>query len=427
MPRSVWALRRIAADPIEFLTTLAQQGDVVPFAIGRRSAFLLNHPAHIEEVLVTHQDKFAKGPAFLRAGRLLGTGLLTAEGALHRGRRRIASPAFHRMQMDRHVDTIVARASAERDSWTHGETIDVAERMAALTFGIVGETLFGADLAHHTSRVRRAVAAATASGDSLVSLLAPVRRVDRERKQLDTVVDELIARRLATPNAGAGDLLSMLIEADADAPSSPQLRDDVLTILLAGHDTIASAMTWTWALLASHPEADEQLARELASVLDGRSATAADLPRLPFTRSVLAESLRIYPPAWVLARLSLQPHRIGTTVMPEDSLVIMSQYLVHRDPRFFEDPLAFRPERWLTDAGSTRPRLAYFPFGAGPRSCIGEPFAWTEGVLLLATLAQRWTLKMKEAPAEPAPQITLRPRGPVRMIPERRQVCLREP
>jgi cytochrome P450 len=421
--RPVWALRRIAADPIAFLQSLARLGDAVPFYIGRRPAFLLNHPALIEEVLISRQDRFAKGPAFSRAGRLLGTGLLTAEGALHRHRRRLASPAFHRAQMERHGGTIVARAAEELDSWRADTPIDVADRMAALTFGIVGETLFGADVARHTSSVRQAVQAATASADSLVSLLAPLRRVARERTQLDVVIDDIVNSRLAGGQADGGqDLLALLLDAEtAHGVPSQQLRDDVLTILLAGHDTIATALTMSWTLLARHPRVDEQLASELRSVLGGRPPSSNDLARLPYTRSVLAESLRLYPPAWILARLALQPHMAGSTLIPENSLVIVSQYLVHRDSRFFDEALAFKPERWLVDeSAAARPKLAYFPFGAGSRSCIGEPFAWMEGTLLLAACAQRWRLTSKEAPAEPAPQITLRPRGPVMMIPQPR-------
>jgi cytochrome P450 len=423
--RSVWALRRAAADPIAFLQNLAQHGDVVPFSIGRRRAFLLNHPSFVEDVLLTQQDKFAKGPAFARAGRLLGSGLLTAEGALHRGRRRLAQPAFHRARMDRHAAAIVAHGVRERDSWRAGAPIDVAARIATVTFGIVGETIFGADLAAHAPAVREAVAAATASGDSLISLIAPVRRVDRARARLEDVIDRMIMVRLkADPtetDTDADDLLSLLLEAETGNAPSQQLRDDVLTILLAGHDTIASALTWTWTLLSNHPAVDEALAREVAAIAEGRPLVASDVPRLVFTRAVLAESLRLRPPAWVLARLALAPYTAGTTLIPEGSLVIMSQYLIHRDPRWFDDPLAFRPERWLAPPPASRPKLAYFPFGAGPRSCIGEPFAWLEGTLLLATTAQRWRLKMQEAPEDPAPQVTLRPRGPVMMIPERRQ------
>jgi cytochrome P450 len=422
--RSVRALRRAASDPIAFLDALARQGDVVPFAIGRRPAFLLNHPAHIEEVLISQQHRFVKGPAFERAGRLLGTGLLTAEGPLHRARRRLAQPAFHRAQMERLAGTMVARAADERRAWRSGEPFDLAARMAALTFDIAGGALFGADLAAHAADVRRAVNAATASADSLVSLLAPIRRVSRARRELDTIVDAIVDRRRqpARQPSSEKDLLSLLLDAEAEADAEPsrQLRDDVMTLLLAGHDTIASALIWTWTLLARHPRADDQLARELRTVLGDRLPAAADLGRLPFTRGVLAESLRLYPPAWVLARLAVQPYRAGATVIPAGSLVIMSQYLVHRDPRFFDDPLTFAPERWSADAQPPRPKLAYFPFGAGPRSCIGEPFAWMEGVLLLATIGQRWRLQSAGASAEPAAQVTLRPRGAVLMVPEAR-------
>ena len=184
--------------------------------------------------------------------------------------------------------------------------------------------------------------------------------------------------------------------------------------------TLASALIWTWTLLARHPDADQRLARELASVLGNRLPTAADIGQLVFTRSLLAESLRLYPPAWVLARLAIEPYRAGVTVIPAGSLVVMSQYLMHRDGRFFENPLRFAPERWSGEAQPARPKLAYFPFGGGPRACIGEPFAWMEGVLLLATIGQRWRLRPSGAPAHPSAQITLRPRGAVMMVPDAR-------
>lgn len=331
--RSVWALRRIAQDPIAFLHTLADQGDIVPFSIGRRQAFLLNHPAHIEEVLVSHHEKFVKGPAFERARRLLGNGLLTAEGPGHRRRRHLMQPALHRAQMERYGETMVACATRLRDTWQQGQPIDVAREMGSLTLAITGRTLFGVDAEPYASEVRRAVAMATASADPLVSLLAPLRRVDRARKSLEAVIDRMIEQcRRSGPGGNEGDdLLSLLLQAeDGDTPSR-QLRDDALTILLAGHDTIANALTWAWTLLAEHPGVADRLARELTSVIGARPPATDDLARLTYTRNVLAESFRLFPPAWVIARLAVQPHRIGTTLIPAGSLVIVSQYLTHRD------------------------------------------------------------------------------------------------
>ncbi|MCC7418098.1 MAG: cytochrome P450 [Acidobacteria bacterium] len=413
--------RRPIADPIRFLETLARQGDIAPFRIGRRQAFLVSHPADIEDVLVTHAGAFARGPALERAEHLLGTGLLTAEGTLHRSRRRLMAPAFHRARIERLVGSIVRCAVAERDRWRAGTPLDVADRMGALALRIAGLSLFGEDPAPWAAEVRGAFAAATASADPLISLLAPLRRVHPERRRLDAVVDGLIARRQAVrggPGERPDDLLALLLEADVGESPSRQLRDDVLTMLLAAHDTIANALTWTWSQLAGHPHADRRLADELAAVLGDRLPAASDLPHLPFTRGVLAEALRICPPAWVLVRAARRPHRLGSIRIPAGSLVVMSPHVVHRDPRFFDEPLAFEPGRWMPNARvPARPKLAYFPFGAGPRACIGESFAWMEGVLVLATCAQRWRMTAMQPPAASAVRITQRPCGPVMMMP----------
>lgn len=415
---SLWSLRRRETDPLAFLQQLALSPDeVVPFRLGTRPAFLLNHPGAIEDVLLTHHDRFVKGRGFERAKRLLGDGLLTADGPLHATRRRIAQPAFHRQRIDAYAPSIVAHAAERRERWQPGITIDVAREMRRLTLAIAGDTLFGADLTDIAEEIDSAVAQAMPAMDGLVSIAASRRRARLARRRLDAIVNNIVERRQHRRPAHE-DLLSLLLDAQEDdgVASRRQLRDDATTFLLAGHDTIAHALTWTWVLLAANPDVDARLRAEVATVLGHRLPSGDDVSQLVYTRSVLAEALRMFPPAWIIVRRAAQPHECRGYRIPAGSVVVASPVVTHRDPRFFPDPLAFSPERWLSP--NHRPRLAYFPFGAGPRSCIGEGFAWMEGTLVLATLAGRWRLRSESGPVEPSPRITLRPRGPVEMVPD---------
>ena len=416
---SLWALRRRETDPLAFLQQLAQgQGKVVPFLLGEHLAFLLNHPTTIEDVLLTYHDRFVKGRGFDRAKRLLGEGLLTSDGQLHVARRHVVQSAFYRQRIEAHTPLIVSHAARSRDRWQHGLTLDIAREMRRLTLSIAGETLFGTNLADVAEDIDTAVASAIPQVDGLVSLVASRRRVRTARLRLDTIVDDVVERRRLSGGAH-DDVLSLLLEAHEsdDEASTRQLRDDAVTFILAGHDTIAHALTWTWTLLAANPDVEARLHAEVAEVLGTRLASIQDVPRLAYTRSVLAEALRLFPPAWVIVRRAAEPHRCGGQQIPRGSLVVASPFVTHRDARFFPDPLTFSPERWLSSG--QRPRLAYFPFGAGPRSCIGEGFAWMEGTLVLATLAGKWQLRSAGRAVEPSPRITLRPRGPVPMVPAR--------
>jgi cytochrome P450 len=418
--RSPWSLRRrIKSDPLAFLEDLARPpaGDVVPFSLAGRPAFLLTHPDVVETVLVSQHHKFVKASGLQRVRRLLGDGLLTAEGERHRRQRSVAQPAFHRPQLEQYAAVMVAHAARARDRWQPHGIVDVPAEAGALTLGIVGETLFGADVESLSVEVRRALMTASDALDPLISLLAPARRVRPQRGRLAGIIDDLIVRH----QQGPGDrqnLMSMLLAGQEAGPHTitDQLRDDALTVLLAGHDTIASALVWTWILLAQHPDARALVEQEARALLGSRAATAADVPALVFTRAVLSESLRLRPPAWVVARNAVADLELGGIHLPAGSIVLISPYLMHRDERFYANPMAFEPERWLDDRQARRPKMAYIPFGAGPRSCIGEGFAWMEGVLLLATFAQRWRLSLVEPEAIlPRPTITLRPPPALRM------------
>ena len=412
---------RVKSDPLAFLEQLAAgspDADIVPFSLAGRPAFLLTHPDLAESVLVSHHHRFVKADGLQRARRLLGNGLLTAEGERHRRQRNVVQPAFHRQQLERYAGRMVDHAARVRDRWRPNQPVDVVAEAGALTLAIVGDTLFGADVESLSAEVRQALMAASDALDPLVSLLAPARRVRPQRARLARVVDDLIANHLRS--GGNRDSLIALLLASQDAGPhtiTDQVRDDALTILLAGHDTIATALVWTWILLAQHPDAGARLEHEVDAVLQNRRAIAADLPALAFTRAVLSESLRLRPPAWIVARSPVDDLELGGIRMPIGSIILISPYLMHRDRRFYREPFAFEPERWIDESAPWRPKMSFIPFGAGPRSCIGEGFAWTEGMLLLATFAQRWRLRLADEHAiEPHPQITLRPPPGIRMV-----------
>ena len=412
--RSLWSLRhRSKSDPLEFLEELARSpDDIVAFSLAGRTAFLLKHPDLIEAVLVTHHRKFVKSYGLQRATRLLGHGLLTAEGDRHRRQRAVAQPAFHRQRLEQYAETMVAQAVRVRDSWRRDSLVDVSAEASALTLAIVGRTLFGADVEGSLADVRHAVQLASDAIDPFVSLLAPARRVRPQRVRLAKAIDDLVAHHRST-NGDRENIVALLLKSQEAGPDviTEQLRDDALTILLAGHDTIASALVWTWILLAGQPDAEARLEAEVDAVLKGRLPAAADVPALVFTRRVLAESLRLRPPAWVVARTAVEDCDIPGGHVPAGSIVLISQYLLHRDARFYPNAAAFDPDRWLDERQAGRPKMAYIPFGAGPRACVGEGFAWMEGVLLLATFAQRWRLGLRAADKSIRPdvKITLRP------------------
>ena len=409
-----------------------QYGDVVYIPLGRQHIYYLGHPEAIRDVLVTRQNKFKKSRMLERARVLLGDGLLTSEGDHHRRQRRLVQPAFHRDRLAGYGAVMVERAAVVRDQWQSGQPFDVVQEMMRLTLAIVAKTLFSTDVDSEADDIG---AALTQVFDLFEVILMPfseileklplpaVRRFKRARKRLDETIYRLIAERRAQ-GGDAGDLLSMLLLAQDEEGSGGmtdvQVRDEALTLFLAGHETTADALTWTWYLLSQNPQAEAAFHVELDRALAGRLPSFDDLPQLRYTESVFAEALRLYPPAWGIGRRALEDYPVGDFVIPARSVVLMSPYVVHRDPRWFPDPLAFRPERWLAD-DPARPKFAYFPFGGGARVCIGERFAWMEGTLLLAAIGQRWLLRLEPGHrVETHARITLRPKHGMRMIAERR-------
>ena len=416
--------------PLPFFQNLAKQyGDISYFKLGSQEAYFLNHPDYIKDVLVTNNQNFMKGLVLQRAKRLLGEGLLTSEGDYHRRQRRLAQPAFHRQRIAAYADVMTGYGLRMRERWRDGETRDISEEMMRLTLAIVGKTLFDADVESDAADVGEAMSVVMELFETLTLPffellqklpLPQLRRFDNARVKLDRIIYRLIDDRRRS-GVDRGDLLSLLLlahdeEGDGGQMSDEQLRDEAMTIFLAGHETTANALTWTWYLLSQHREIEEQLHRELAEVLGSRPPGFADVARLPYTEKVLAESMRLYPPAWAIGRLSTVDCEIGGYAVARRSLVLMSQYVMHRDERYYKNPVAFDPERWTMEARESRPQFSYFPFGGGPWRCIGEGFAWMEGILLIATIAQQWQLRLvPHHPVALKPVITLRPRHGMKM------------
>ena len=438
-------LARFARDRLGFLTEVARTyGDVAWFGDLGASFALFNHPDLVRDVLVTQQKLFHKGIGLERARLLLGDGLLTSEGAFHLRQRRLMQPAFHRERIAAYGAIMGTFAARHVDRWRDGETLDVSAEMAALTLAIAGKTLFDADVAGDTriiaGSMEQAIDAFTfvllPLGQYLARMpIPPARRFRAAKARMDAVIYRLIAERRAEIAVGArdrGDLLTMLLQAQ-DAEDSgarmtdEQVRDEALTILLAGHETTANALAWSWWFLAQHPQAERALQAEADAVLstpDGapRAARVEDLSRLPYARMVVSESMRLRPPAFVLGRKTIAPYPVpGTSwVIPKGTTVFMAQWLLHRDARFWPDAERFVPERWRDDGegqAQERPRFAWFPFGAGTRVCIGEQFAWMELTLVLATIARRWRLALVPGHrVEPHPVITLRAKDGIRVV-----------
>ena len=425
--------RRGLLDAMGDLT--AEFGDIAHFKIGGEHMVVLSHPDQIRDMLVTHNKLFKKGRGLERTTMLLGQGLLTSEGDFHLRQRRLAAPAFHRQRITGYGEVMASYASRHAEAWQHGETRDLSADMMRLTLAIAGKTLFDADVESEAVEIGRSLTdvfeawslALLPLGNLLIKLPIPAARRFRVAKaRLDATIYRMIADRRAS-GRDHGDLLSMLIaaqdiEGDGQGMSDEQLRDECLTIFLAGHETTANALTWTWYLLSQHPDIEAKLHEEVDRVLGASSATADDLPQLPYTRMVLAESMRLYPPAYALGRRALVPYDVGPYRLPARTVVLASQYHVHRDPRWWSEPDRFNPERWREGSGEPRHKHAYFPFGAGTRVCIGEQFAWMEGILVLAELAHAWRFRHDPSHVVAlAPMITLRPAHGMRMTFERRR------
>ena len=415
-------------DPLAVFTGWAREfGDIFYYRAGWIHVYFLNSPELIESVLVTNQQNFRKDRVIQNSRWFLGQGLLTSEGGEWLRQRRLSQPAFHRERLALYARIINGCAEEMLDSWKDGENRDVHQEMMQLTLRVVAKVLFSVDVKNESKEVAAALNLLMKHSSGARILLPPwVRylplpfliRVRRAVRQLDEVVYRIIRERRES-ESDKGDLLSMLMSArdeDGSRMTDRQLRDEVMTFLLAGHETTALSLSWAWFLLSENPEAENKLHHELARVLDGKNPSFEDLPRLCYTEAVVKESVRLYPPAWSLARTAAEDFEIGGYLVPAGSNVVMSQWIMHRDPRFFPSPEQFDPGRWFEEHTQRLPRFAYFPFGGGPRYCVGASFAMMEATLLLAAIAQRFRLRMVPGhKVVPVPSITLRPKYGIKM------------
>ena len=425
-----------------FMLANAQRyGDLVSFRALGRTVLQFNHPELVQEMLVRDASHHHRNLVMQRSKDILGEGLLTSEEPLHMRQRRLAQPAFHRQRISAYGEVIAQATTTMTQKWPSGEVLDVRAEMMLLALRIVGKTLFDTELEQDVEKI---AAAADAFQSYLplawlpfsrvlqASPLPSMRRIRRGREELDELIYRMIRERRADPR-DRGDLLSMLISSVdtegaepggvAASMSDTQVRDECLTVMLAGHETTANALSFVLWLLAQHPAIQDELAAETAHVLQGRSPTAADYPELKLAEQVFAEALRLYPPVWVTARTAAESYEYRGMKIEQGTILVASQFAVHRDPRFFAEPLKFDPSRFTAEAKALRPRMAYFPFGAGSRQCIGEGLAWMEGTLSLAAMIQEWrVVALEGAPRSIAlaPSVTLRPKGPVRLRVERR-------
>jgi cytochrome P450 len=425
-------------NPIVLFQHLAEKyGDIAHYKIGWHHIVFLNHPEYIREVLVVQNDNFIKERTVQRTRMLLGEGMITSEDAEHRAQRQVAQPAFHRQRIQEYGAAFVDEAARARESWKDGGQRDVAIDMMHLTLKIVARTLFAADLQNEVLELADAINRIMGLYNFLVMLPAAEWLVHlrppglaafvKARKRIDAVVYRMMdAHRRRGGNGGS--LLDLMLtassnesESDAGPEAQQALRDQVITIFLAGYETVANALIWTWYLLSQNPDCERRCHEEVDSVLQGRLPTVEDLPRLHYVEMVMAESMRLYPPAWAMGRYARNDFQLGEYRLPARTTVLISQFVTHRDPRYFPDPLRFDPQRFTAEAKSKRAKFTYFPFGAGVRQCIGESFAWMEGVLVLATFLQKWKLRLvPNQCVEPQPLITLRPKYGMRMQVEAR-------
>jgi cytochrome P450 len=420
-------------DPLSVFTAWAREfGDIFYYRAAWLHVYFLNHPDLIEAVLVRNYKNFVKDRVVRNSRWFFGQGLLTNEGDSWLRQRRLSAPAFHRERVASYAKIMTDYADQMLANWQDGETRDIHQEMMRLTLQIVVRALFNVE-SEETTQISSAMNLIMGNTTGIRMLFPPIARYlptprmisfRRAVKHLDETVYGIIAQHRVR-DADTGDLLSMLIGArdeDGSRMSDKQLRDEVLTFLLAGHETTALALSWTWHLLGQHPEVERNLHQELDQVLDGRAPNVSDLPALAYTERVIKESMRLYPPAWSLARTVVSDFELRGYRIPAGANVVMSQWIMHRNPTYFPDPDRFDPDRWLPERSQRLPRFAYFPFGGGPRQCIGTSFAMMEATLLLASIAQRFRLHtVPDHPVVPIPSFTLRPKHGIKMTLQTRQ------
>ena len=419
-----------ARDPLGFLSGLAQRyGDVSFFRLADVPVYFLSRPDYVWEVLVIQRAKFEISIMRRRLEPVLGTGMLTSRGDLHARQRRLMQPVFRKSRIDSYGEIMSGFAERIAGKWRDGQALNVSAELMKLTIAIVAKTLFGQDIDEDSDAVSGNLSILM---EYFTKLLSPTRgtlklplpsslRFQKALRDLDAVVYRMIERRRREPTGG-DDLLSRLVAAEDDETQThmtqKQLRDEVFSLLMAGHETTANGLGWTLYLLAQDAAADERLHREVVAVRGGRAGRfePADAERMPFGKQVITESMRLYPPGWFVGRTAIEDVEVAGYVIPKGASVMMSQFVAHRDGRYYDAPARFRPERWTEAFSAGLPRGAYFPFSAGDRHCLGEGFAWLEMLLTLATLVERWRFELLPGPPVlPRPSVTLRPDRPIRM------------
>jgi cytochrome P450 len=426
-------LGEIRKDILAFLTRCTREyGDVCGFRIAWIRCCQIGDPMLIEQVLVRENDKVRK-PFDIRAMKaVLGNGLLTNEGESWRHQRRLIQPAFHHDRVGKYAGIMTRRAEQMASRWQNGQSRDFHADMMELTLQIVAEALFGFDVSRQAKGIAEALGAYMDWFEDMIAGGLPLPlwvptpknlRVRRQIRAMHALVDDLLRVRRAKAAEG-DDLLSWMMRAvddDGMRMDDQQLRDEVVTLLMAGHETTAIALSWTIYLLGRNPDVEAKLVAELSAVLGGRAPEAQDFSRLGYTRQVVEESLRLYPPAWAIAREVVEPFELGGYELARGTQIFMSQWVTQRDARFFPEPERFIPERWSSEHEREIPKYAHFPFGGGPRYCVGSTFATMEAVMLLAVFLQRFHFEIDEShPIELQPAVTLRPRYGVHVVPRRR-------
>ncbi|HEY6756901.1 MAG TPA: cytochrome P450 [Nitrososphaera sp.] len=466
-------IRQFIHDPIKTLSTISQKyGDISYFKLGpKQHVYLINNPDYIERVLIYDHRNFKKGKRLQAAKALLGEGLVTSEGDLHNRQRRLIQPIFHPRQIMGYGKVMTDYAIRLRDRWKNEDILDISQEMMHLTLGIICKSVLNYDVESEAEQVGKALTTTRNYSKRLQSPIGhvldkipilPAPRGAREaKKELDSLVYRLISDRRKQQqqsdnnnnnNSGYDDLLFRLLEAQDSnlagpaaaassnsggaqpSSSSPngkmsdkQARDEVMTIFIAGHETTANALTWTFYLLSQYPDVEKKLHDEIDSVLGAiddmnghadskKIPTVDDIPKLQYAEKVLRESMRLYPPVWTMGRYVENDYHVGEYTIPAGSSILMSQYVMHHDSRYYEEPEHFNPDRWTTKFKTDLPRFSYFPFGGGIRGCIGEPFAWMEGILIIAAIAQKWSMRLvpgQRIKLDPA--ITLRPKYGMKM------------
>ena len=418
-----------ARDPLAFLGGVARRfGDIAYFKLGTIPVYFINRPDLVWEVLVLQRSKFEISTMRQRLEPVLGTGMLTSRAELHARQRKLMQPVFRKSRIDNYAQIMAEYAGRMCDRWHDGEEVNLTSELMKFTIAVVAKTLFGQDIDEDSDAVSRNLSVLM---EYFSKLMSPTRgtlnlplpsslRFHRALRELDAVVYRMIERRQRNP--GGDDLLSRLVQARDDETQAQmtekQLRDEVFSLLMAGHETTANGLGWMLYLLALNPEVDRRLCREVEEATRSKARLEpSDVEQLSYAKAVITESMRLYPPAWFIGRTALEAVALEGFTVPRGATVLMSQFVAHRDGRYFQEPERFVPERWTEAFTAQLPRGAYFPFSAGDRHCLGEGFAWLEMLLSLARIVPRWRLELVPGQSiRPRPSITLRPNKPIKMI-----------